>query len=77
MNKILPQGIRLVAENEIGKTQFPDLQVTRKPSLPVPSIDVMIKGERATSRPIAMKEREAQKKQEAQLLAEYKTPYKR
>ena len=50
LNKILPSGVRLVAENEIGKTQFPDLQVTRKPSYSVPSIDVTIKGERATSR---------------------------
>ena len=65
LNKILPSGIRLVTENEIGKTQFPDLPVTRKPSYQVPSIDVMIKGERATSRQIAMKEREARKKQEA------------
>ena len=65
LNKILPSGVRLVAENEIGKTQFPDLPVTRKPSYSVPSVDVTIKGERATSRQIAIKEREARKKQEA------------
>ena len=32
LNKILPSGVKLVAEKEIGKNLFPDLPVTRKPS---------------------------------------------
>lgn len=62
LNKMLPKGFKLIAENDIGKPLFKDFALPKIPQYSQPKVDVMIKGERATSRQIAMKEREARKR---------------
>ena len=79
LNKMLPKGFKLIAENDIGKPLFKDFAL---PKIPIPQFsqpkaDVMIKGERATSRQIAMKEKEALKRQESIQFPGYSTPSKK
>ena len=47
LNRLMPRGFKLIAEDEIGKPLFKDFSL---PKEPVYSVDVMIPGERATSR---------------------------
>ena len=56
LNRLMPCGFKLIAEDEIGKPLFKDFSL---PKEPVYSVDVVIPGERATSRQIAIREREA------------------
>ena len=77
LNKMLPKGFKLIAENDIGKPLFKDFALPKIPQFSQPKADVMIKGERATSRQIAMKEREARKRQESFQFLGYSTPSKK
>ena len=64
LNRLMPSGFRLIAEDEIGKPLFTDFSLPKEPLF---SVDVTIPGERATSRQIAIKEREALRRSQSQV----------